>query len=141
MSFGFSVGDFVTATQLMAQICSCLRSSATLEYQELVVELRDLKRALDEIDHLKCVPEQTAAVTAVKVPALTCRFPLDEFATKIRKFECLLTQGTLSRPQRINICRLKLEWGFTMDEEVQRFRAYLMAHVGSLNMRSTTLGL
>ena len=77
----------------------------------------------------------------MKVAALTCRFPLDEFATKMRKFECLEKQGTLSRPQRINLWKLKLEWGFTMDEEAQRFSTYLMAHVGSLNMRLMTLGL
>lgn len=141
MSFGFSVGDFVAATQLIADICSCLRSSSTSGYKELVVELHNLKRALDEIEHLNCIPEQIAAVTAVKVAALTCRFPLNEFAAKMRKFECLEKEGMLSRPQRINLWKLKLEWGFTMEEEVQRLRTYLMAHVGSLNMRLMTLGL
>ena len=141
MSFGFSVGDFVAATKLITDICSCLRSSSTSGHQELVVELHNLKRALDEIEHLECIPEQIAAVTAVKVAALTCRFPLDQFATKMRKFECLEKQETLSRPQRMNLWKLRLEWGFTMDEEAQRFRTYLMAHVGSLNMRLTTLGM
>ena len=141
MSFGFSVGDFVATAKLIAEICSCLRSSPTSVYEELLVELHNLKRALDEIEHLKCIPEQTAAVTALKVAALTCRFPLDEFATKLRKFECLGKQGTLSRLQRINLWKLKLEWGFTMDEEARRFSTYLMAHIGSLNMRLMTLEL
>ena len=141
MSFGFSVGDFVAAANLIAEIISALRTSSTSAYHELVVELHNLERALDDIEHLKCVPEQIPAATAVKVAALTCRFPLDEFATKFKKFQCLQGQETLGVRQRMNVWRLKLEWGFTMEEEVQRLRTYLVAHVGSLNMRLATLGL
>ena len=141
MSFGFSVGDFVAVTKLVADIISSLRTSSTSAYHELIIELHNLERALHDIEHLECNPEQTAAVTAVKVTALTCRFPLDEFATKLEKFHCLQQQRTLGTRHKIDIWRLKLEWGFTMEEEVQRLRTYLIVHMGSLNMRLTTLGL
>ena len=77
----------------------------------------------------------------MKVAALTYRFPLDKFATKMRNFECLEKQGTLSRAQKFSLRKMKLEWRFTMEEEVQRFRTYIMAHVGSLKMRLMILGL
>jgi hypothetical protein len=35
----------------------------------------------------------------------------------------------------------KVQWNFCMPDEVQRLRAYLAAHTGSLNMRLATLGL
>jgi hypothetical protein len=35
----------------------------------------------------------------------------------------------------------KLRWGFTMADEVRNLRAYVAAHVGSLNMRLLTEGL
>lgn len=116
MSFGFSVGDFVAAASLITEIVSALRTSSTSAYRELVVELHNLERALDAIDHLECVPEQVPAATAMKVAALTCRFPLDEFAAKLKKFQCLQQQRTLGTRQRVNVWRLKLEWGFTMEE-------------------------
>ena len=141
MSFGFSVGDFVVAAKLINDIVSALRSSSSNEYRELIVELHNLGRALNEIEHLQCVPEQVSAVAAVRVAALTCQFPLSEFATKLRKFECLLEQVPCGARQRIMIWKYKLEWGFTMEEEVQRLRTYLLAHVGSLNMRLITLGM
>ena len=141
MSFGFSVSDFVAVAKLISDIISSLRVSSTSAYRELIVELHNLERALDEIEHLEHDLEHTAAARAVKVAALTCRYPLDEFATKLRKFQCLQEDGKSGTRQKINFWRMKLEWGFTMEEEVQRLRTYLTAHVGSLNLRLTTLGL
>ena len=141
MSFGISVGDFIAATKLISDIVSSLRASSTSAYRELIIELHNLDQALNAIEHLECIPEHIAAVTAVKVAALTCRFPLDEFDAKLTRFRCLQEQGALNTRQRMNILRLKLEWGFTMEEEVQRLRAYLATHVGSLSMRLTTLSL
>lgn len=141
MSFGFSVGDFVAVAKVIADIISSLRASSMSAYCELIVELHNLERALDDIEHLKYNPEQTAAATAVKVAALTCRFPLDEFGAKLEKFQCLQARERMGIRARVNVWRLKLEWGFTMEEEVQRLRTYLTAHVGSLNMRLTALGL
>ncbi len=141
MSFGFSAGDFIAAANLIADIVSALRTSSTFAYRELTIELHNLERALQDIEHLECVPEKTAAGNAVKVAALTCRFPLDEFATKLSKFRCLQGPGKIGKSQWLNLWRRKWEWGFTMEEETQRLRAYLTAHVGSLTMRLTTLGL
>ena len=77
MSFGFSAGDFIVAAGLVSNIISSLRSSSTFAYRELIIELHNLERALDAIEHLDCVPEQVAAANAVKVAALTRHFPLE----------------------------------------------------------------
>ena len=71
MSFGFSVGDFIAVGILIKNITSALHSS-TSEHQELLLELNGLQRALDEIEHLKAVPQHEIEVNAVKVAALTC---------------------------------------------------------------------
>jgi len=143
MSFGFSVGDFVTAAGLIRDIISCLRTASISEYRELIFELHGLQRALYEIEHLQCLPDQEAAVSGIKVAALMCQHPLDEFAKKLKKFESLGTiEGEkMSKADVLKMWRQKLRWGFCMAEEVARLRAYLAAHVGSLNMRLTTHGL
>jgi hypothetical protein len=143
MSFGFSVGDFLTAVGLIRDIISSLRNSSTSSYHELVLELHGLERALREIEHLKCTPDQEAAVNGVKVAALMCQHPLDEFAWKLKKFGSLGVDngGKLGKRDMIKMWGRKVQWGFSMEEEATKLRAYLAAHVGSLNMRLTTQGL
>lgn len=143
MSFGFSVGDFITAGKLITDIVSSLRTSSISEYRELILELHGLQRALYEIEHLKCHPSQEAAVNGIKVAALMCQHPLEEFSGKVRKYESLgLPKGKeLGNGEMIKLWSKKLKWGFCMKDEVNKLRAYLLAHVGSLNMRLMTQGL
>jgi len=89
MSFGFSVGDFITVGRLIRQVISSLRASSISEYQGLILELYGLQRALDQIERLKCQAGQEAAVNAVKVAALMCQHQLDDFAGKLKKFDSM----------------------------------------------------
>ena len=143
MSFGFSVGDFITVGRLVQHIVSSLRASSISEYRELILELHGLERALHEIDHLKCHPSQEPAVSGIKVAALMCEYTLDEFAGKLKQFDSLTTSnvGCSSRMDKMRLWGKKLRWGFCMEEEVMKLRADLVAHVGSLNMRLITQGL
>lgn len=141
MSFGFSVGDFIAAGVLIKNIVIALQTSSTSEYQELLLELHGLQRALDEIEHLNADPQYETEVNAVKVAALTCQYRLDDFARKLRKYESLGYPTSASAAEKAKLWRRKLQWGFSMEAEVQSLRAYLIAHVGYLNMRLTTLNL
>ena len=143
MSFGISVGDFITVGRLIQDIVSSLHASSISEYRELILELHGLQRALNEIEHLKCHPSQELAVNGIKVAALLCQYPLDEFARKLRKFESLGLDKAprASKIEKMRMWGTKLRWGFCMKEEVLKVRGYLVAHVGSLNMRLITQGL
>ncbi|KAH7401764.1 hypothetical protein DE146DRAFT_440850 [Phaeosphaeria sp. MPI-PUGE-AT-0046c] len=138
MSFGFAVGDFIAAAKLIKDIVSILRTAARAEYQELVLELRGLQNSLNHVERLRAPPERQSSITSIKVAALTCTHVLDEFVNKLRKFEDLSVQhGT----PKAKLWTQKLRWGFTMGDEVQKLRSYLLAHVGYLNMRLVTEGL
>ena len=143
MSFGISVSDFLAVGKLVADIVTSLRSASIAEYRELISELHGLQRALHEIEHFKCTPSQEAAVNGIKVAALLCQYPLDEFAARLRKFERLGIAGgkTRSRLETMKLWTRKLQWGFCMKEEVEKLRTYIVVHVGSLNMRLITQGL
>jgi hypothetical protein len=82
MSFEISVGYFFAATRLIKNVILALRRDATLEYQELELELYALQRALTAIEHLKPGAGQDVTVNAVKVAALMCWHPLEEFNAK-----------------------------------------------------------
>ncbi|KAL2008637.1 hypothetical protein VTN00DRAFT_6831 [Thermoascus crustaceus] len=121
MSFGFSVGDFLAVANLIRGIVSSLRTDSTASYNALI----------------------EAAVNGVKIAALVCQHPLDEFAGKLKKVQSLGIGkgGKLGRREMLVMWGRKVQWGFTMEEEVMKLRAYLAAHVGSLNMRLITYGL
>ncbi|KAL8784941.1 MAG: hypothetical protein Q9213_003683 [Squamulea squamosa] len=140
MSFGFSVGDFLAVARLINDVIDALRSSSTSEFSELTRELHAVQHSLDEIEHLQPPPGQELAVNAIKVAALLCQHPLDDFSKKLAKYEALGQVGGTKKEQ-VKKWRLKLQWGFTMEEEVQKIRVILAAHMASLNVRISTCGL
>ena len=68
-----------------------------------------------------------------------CQHPLTEFYNKIQKYEGSLGSGR-SKSQ-LKEWKDKAKWGLTKKEEVAKLRAYLNAHVGSLNMLLMAHGL
>ena len=143
MSFGFSVGDFLATARLIRDTISLLRSASNSSYQELILELHGLQRALHEIEHLKCPSSQEAELNGIKVAALMCQHLLDEFAAKAKKFQGLGVDrgGKFAKKELPKIWARKLQWGFSMEKDVAELRAYLAAHVRSLSMSLITLGL
>jgi len=141
MSFGFSAGDFLAAGKLIASVISSLPSvgGSASEYQELERELHGLQRALSEIEHLRGTPDQQISINAIKCAALNCQFVLEEFAGKVTKYEKSLGSGELVGKLR-GLGR-KVRWRLEMKDAVMKLRAYLIAHVGSINMRLLTQGL
>ncbi|KAL8768563.1 MAG: hypothetical protein Q9209_005248 [Squamulea sp. 1 TL-2023] len=102
--------------------------------------LHAVQRSLDEIEHLQPPPGQELAINAIKVAALLCQHPLNDFAKKLAKYEALGQVGGKKKEQ-VKKWRLKLQWGLTMEEEVQKIRVILAAHMASLNVRISTYGL
>lgn len=143
MSFGFSVGDFLAAGATIKNIVDALRGEATFEYRELELELHGLQRALTEIEHLRSGNGQDeAALNAVKVAALMCHYPLEEFRSKLSRYQVLSSQGgTPTRLDKLKGWGRKAQWNLCTEDEVQKLRAYIAGHTASLNMRLLTLGV
>lgn len=82
MSFGFSVGDFLTAGEL---IFKALReaSGSAHQYRRVDLEVNSPKPALIEVDKLVPPPELEATVAAIKATARSCQLPLREL--RVRK--------------------------------------------------------
>jgi hypothetical protein len=140
MSFGFSVGDFLAAGQVIAQITGSLREAAgsKSEYQELLRELESLSRALRHVERLDAHGNSSATIDSIKCAALLCRHPLEQFLGKVQKYEQSLglwaTGGFKSTAR-------KVEWAFRKKEDVRKLRDYLSLHVDSINMLLMSLGL
>lgn len=141
MSFGFSVGDFVTIGILISDIVRSLQTigGAASEYQELVCELRGLRSVLDIIAQLKGASHQISTIDGLKLAALNCQFVLDDFRTKLRKYKASLEAGSSKGVLRDGAA--KIRWSLMMKKDVQDLRAYLSGHTSSLNMRLSIAGL
>lgn len=140
MSFGFSFGDFLAAGNLIKDIAICLNDAkgSTASYRELMLELEGLQAALNRIEHLQVRPEQEATVNGIKVAALSCRYVLDDFLTKVKEYNALERGSSATRSKR---AAKKIEWEVRMEEDVKKLRAYLQGHTSNLIMMLTAAGL
>ena len=133
MSFGFSVGDFIAVTQLIADVIKSLRETggAKSEYRELLRELDGLQCALS---HLKSLSSRNPGQTleSIKYAALSCRKAIEDFLGKISKYDGSLAEQNTSGP--IKRTAHKLRWTFGRKNEIQRLQSYLNIHIGTINM-------
>jgi hypothetical protein len=137
-SFGWSAGDIVATLLLVNRVITCISGAhnARDHFQELLSELRGLSRALDEISKLTQVPGQTPEIQALKFAACSCRETLQRFYEKIRPFEDSL--GVASRQSKVKAVPRMVRWELLIKKDVPELRTYLVAHVGSLNLRLST---
>ncbi|KAL9622042.1 MAG: hypothetical protein Q9160_003541 [Pyrenula sp. 1 TL-2023] len=136
MSFGFAVGDFIAVSKLIVDIVSSLNSAsgAGQDYQELVRELESLHQVLKHIDRL-----QGTTADGIKCAALMCRYPLEDFQKKIKRYERRL--GTGGDDTFPGSTVQKLQWTFGKRNDVAKMRDYLSLHVGSINMQLSSASL
>jgi hypothetical protein len=137
MSFGFSIGDFVAVGKLVSDIVSSLQSvgGAKSEYQELVSEFQSLRAALCHLDQLESRASDPSKVQAIKCAALSCRYPLENFLAKIRKYEASL--GPRGQSKVGKTATDKLRWMFGDKHDIKQLQTYLNIHIGTINLMLT----
>lgn len=97
--------------------------------------------ALEHVDKLNGPPSQALAIDQIKCSALTCRYPLEDFLNKIRKFEKSL--GLRQSNNKLKDAGRKAQWAFGLGkrDEVNRLRSYLAIHIDIINMQLIQQGL
>ncbi|KAH7071624.1 hypothetical protein FB567DRAFT_538512 [Paraphoma chrysanthemicola] len=134
-AFGFSVGDFIAAADLIHKVAKALKdkSGAANEYQHVLIELESLARTLKHLEALQPTESNAAHVNAIRGMALTCRWPLQDFLEKIQKFES--TMGVFATG--VNPGKAfgrKSQWAVFMTDEVARLRTATGAKFLSINL-------
>ena len=137
-SFGWSAGDIVATINLVNRVVQCIGGAhdARVHFQELLSELRGLSRALSEISELTRIPGQTPEIQALKFASCSCGETLRRFYEKIRPFEDTL--GAASTQSKLKAVPRMVRWELLVKKDVPELRSYLVAHVGSLNLRLST---
>lgn len=87
-AFGFSVGDFIAAFELIQKSAKSLHKStgAIAQFQQTLADLRILEAVLVRVQRL--TPETASAETlhTVSLCSLQCQIPLDRFRNVLEKF-------------------------------------------------------
>lgn len=142
ISFG-SVGDIISICLIVKDLVVALDESrgAANEYKGLRRELCNLERALLEVELLSRSSYSTIQLNALyataRKAALDCRYPVEQFLKKVKKYDHSLAGGSKSN----NIFRdsaMKIKWQLFLKEDIARFRAEITAHSSSINMLLVT---
>lgn len=141
MSFGFSVGDFIAALELVGTVVNALRESGGSgpEYRELVSQLHSLETALLQVKQLELDEEQRSEYIALRQSASQCQRTIDNFWTKIKKYQKHLRTG--GSTSKLKDGWMKIRWEMCQQGDLARFKADLAAHTQSINIIMTALQL
>lgn len=135
MSFGFSIGDFLAAAGLIAQVVTALHEAggSSSQYRRLILELYSLGRSLEEVDRLEPVEGLESTIEAIKATALSCQLPLHEFLDGIKKYDRSLGIGCSSGVMKDVLSKTK--WVASKKlEDAAKLEAQIAVYLGSISL-------
>ena len=149
--FGFGVGDFLAVAKLTGKIASELKDvrvsltqvlfysanlqqngEATSKYQDLIIELESLERALSRLYTLKPAEHELAHLEAIRAAASACQRPLESFMERIGKFDKRLGTGK-EKHNSIKGAGRRIQFNVTFEEDVKELRSTLASHKSTIN--------
>ncbi|EXJ78744.1 hypothetical protein A1O1_09146 [Capronia coronata CBS 617.96] len=108
---------------------------ASDDYQHALIELEGLQLALARLQALEPTESNVNQVNAIRGMALACRLPLQEFLTKLQRYEAQLgprAAGSLKAGGR------KAKWAVFITQDVYKLRGMASAKVLSINLLLAT---
>ncbi|GAM41354.1 hypothetical protein TCE0_042f14416 [Talaromyces pinophilus] len=148
-TFGFSVGDFLAALQLVGTIIDGLRASghSGIRFRSLLSELYTLEDALIRVKRLDIVDDdddesQASERIALQQAAALCQRSMYDFYKKIEKYQPHLTMRAAGGGKNwLKDGWMKIKWATCRTEDVEMFQAELRGHRGSIEILLLTLSL
>jgi hypothetical protein len=136
VGFGFSVGDFIAALELVGTVIDALRDSgsASAEYRELLRVLYSLETGLMQVKRLEIEESQRAQLIALQQAAAQCQRTIDDFWNKIKKYQPHLGSGSECSNFRMKTAWTKVKWAVCKRDDVAKFKADLIGHTESIQM-------
>ncbi|KAG8529662.1 uncharacterized protein KY384_005143 [Bacidia gigantensis] len=132
---GISVGDFILVGRIAGTIISELKKSSetAARYQNLLVELETLSRALTRLNTLKPTEHDLVHLDAVRAAVAACKRPLEDFLKKLSTYDKALGVQN-AEDTGLKGVKSRLRFSLTLDEDVKELRATLTSHASTINM-------
>lgn len=134
MSFGFSVGDFLAAIELVHDLATALSDGhgSNLKFQGLVQELYSLERVMVEIKNLEVSPELESRLWMVQQAASHCQTAIGNFLQKSDVYMRCLRQGGSANWWKDAFYKIK--WAVYKADDVDELRACLRGHATAMGL-------
>ena len=125
-------------TDLIRKISKALKETggSSAEYQDTVIELKNLKLTLQHLEALEPTEDNLSHVNAIRGMALACQLPLRDFLGEIEKYEASL--GAWSDRASIRGARRKVKWAVSFADEVKKLRTLVAAKHISISLLLAT---
>ena len=159
---GVGIGDFLAVAKLTGKIASELKEvsiansesliskqrqfwtalltthgsqngEAASKYQDLIIELESLERALSRLYTLKPAECKLVHLEAIRAAASACKRPLESFLAKIEKFDKRLGTQNAKNSQFKGAGR-RIQFNVAYEEDVKELRTTLASHVSKINL-------
>ena len=138
--FGFSVGDFLAALDLVSTVIDALRDGGQAgdEFRELLYQLYSLETALIQVKRLEVDDSQHAELMALRQAAAQCQCMINTFWDKIEVYQRNLGPFA-SRLSRLRDRWMRVKWAVCKKDDVAKFKADLAGHTESIQLLLSTL--
>ncbi|KAK5048209.1 hypothetical protein LTR84_005879 [Exophiala bonariae] len=138
--FGFSVGDFITAIELCNKVAKALKDSGTAaaEYQHVILELQGLQNVLTRLAALEPTESNSQQVNAIRGAALASVLVLQEFLSKLEKFETSMSPFAAKKTLTMSRAGKQTQYALFMADEVKKMRAVIYGNVIRINVLLAT---
>lgn len=138
-AFGFSVGDFIAAINLLKETTKALRevSGATSQFQSTILDLNLLEKVLTSVQRLDPQPVKDSTLHAVQLCGQSCFIPLSRFLKSIDKFEGHLawsSHGSRTISNRITAAGRKAQWALSVEGKVAKLKASIGPQLTTINL-------
>lgn len=134
-AFGFSVGDFAGAIQLIVKVSKALKDSrgASHEYQSVVQELESLRAVFEHLASAGLsLSRDGPHGVSIKAHANSILKTLSGFLEVISKFDRKLGMGAAERWHHGSA--RKAQWAVLYTKEVEKLRLAIGTQLQSLNL-------
>src|ERR1700761_2039364 len=120
--FGFSVGDFFAAAEIIIKIVKCLRTTggARTAYLELCLDLDGLTSTLRKVDSLQ-QGGHVDDIASLRHACIVCINKIVEFTEKIQRSKAMLRESSQVAYGWREIWA-KIDWALFQESEVKEFK-------------------
>ena len=154
--FGFSAGDCVAVVKLTGKVVSELKEvglpksdlpqptrvtannnsqsgEAPVKYQNLLVQLELLQRALSKLNDIKPAANDLKHLEAIRAGSEACRRPLETFLERVSKFDKALGSWD-AKEKRFRGVGKRIQYSVAFEKEVKELRTTLAGHLSTITM-------
>ena len=132
--FGFSVGDFIAAAELLSKVRKAFHDhhGASAEYQQLSQQIETLQIIFEYLQALDAGESARGLTNAIRAQAAVSLEPLRVFLQSIEKYDKKL--GPRNKGRDLGLRARQAQWAVTVTKEVPKLLETVSLEIQKMNL-------